>query len=46
MFWLVDMQGVRNIGVAYFRLDDVHYILDVGMHEVYTENEKDEENAD
>lgn len=46
MFWLVNGYGIRDIGVAYFRLDDVHYILDEGMYEVYTENEEDEENAD
>jgi len=45
MFWLVDKHGFRDIGVAYFRLDDVHYILDEGMREAYTVNEKDEENA-
>lgn len=45
MFWLVDERGFRCIGVAYFRLDDVHYILDEGMREAYTANEKDEENA-
>lgn len=45
MFWLVDKQGFRDFGVAYFRLDDVHYILDEGMREAYTTNEKDEENA-
>ena len=46
MFWLVNEYGFRDIGVAYFRLNDVHYILDQGMHEAYTENEKDEENVD